>query len=175
MIFPNLAYPWFKRCKNLKNHQIVPIFELSSFQIPENLISGTESVTKRDLPASKNSKIFCISKDSNFFRTRIWIMDWFHRWTFKSKLQKFIRKSLTDSLLSSKLKASTSLNEVEFDLFFYFLKLTLKGMFIYFLSITLIHRSSLHTLNFEFINYFTSFDKPDQKPYFQCKSNRQPN
>ena len=52
-------------------------------------------------------------------------MDWFNRWTFKSKLQKFIRKSLTDSLLSSKLKASTSLNEVEFDLF-YFLKLTFK-------------------------------------------------
>ena len=89
-------------------------------------------------------------------------MDWFNRWTFKSKLQKFIRKSLTDSLLSSKLKASTSLNEVEFDLF-YFLKLTLKGIFLYFLSITLIHRSSLHTLNFEFINYFTSFDKPDTK------------
>ena len=39
----------------LKNHQIVPIFELSSFQVPENLISGTESVTKRDLPALKNS------------------------------------------------------------------------------------------------------------------------
>lgn len=67
MIFPNLAYPRFRRRKNLKNHQIVPIFELSSFQVPENLISGTESVTKRDLPASKNSKIFCISKDSNFF------------------------------------------------------------------------------------------------------------
>ena len=61
-------------------------------------------------------------------------MDWFNRWTFKSKLQKFIRKSLTDSLLSSKLKASTSLNEVEFDLF-YFLKLTLKGRFIYLFSV----------------------------------------
>ena len=54
-------------------------------------------------------------------------MDWFNRWTFKSKLQKFIRKSLTDSLLSSKLKASTSLNEVEFDLFdFLFFKAYIK-------------------------------------------------